>query len=66
MSDHIALTQTTYSEAVYDNGILYITKRTGGTIKHKNVPQSIFLGFQTSGNHDSYYKERIANVYPLA
>lgn len=66
MSEFLELHQVQFSNVTYDNGILSLEKRTGGYIKHKNVPQSIFNGFQTTGNADSYYYNKVQNHFPYA
>lgn len=65
MSDHIELSQTTYSDAYYENGTLIVIKRTGGNIRHENVPQSIFDVFSRSTNTDKFYDTHIKNIYPI-
>ncbi len=65
MAEEIILTQTEYSKAIFDNGILIIEKRTGNSIRHKNVPWSAFCGLQTAGNTDSYYEKYIRYRYPV-
>lgn len=65
MGLHIVLEQTNYSDVYYNNGTLIIKKRTGEEIKHFNVPQSVFYGFKTSANTDSYYEKHIENNYPI-
>lgn len=65
MAEELVLNQVQYSRCVYDNGILIIQKRTGGSIRHKNVPQSVFRGFATTGNADSYYHEKVEHKYPI-
>lgn len=65
MADELTLRQVTYSKATFDNGILIIEKRTGGTIRHKNVPWSVFNHLGNAGNSDSYYEDQIKNRYPV-
>lgn len=60
----ITLHQPNYSRAIFDNGIFIIEKRTGGSIRHKNVPWSVFHALELSGNADSYYEREIRYNYP--
>ena len=64
MPEVITLDQARYSKVTFDNGTLVIEKRTGGSIRHKNVPQSVFNHFRTTGNSDFYYENHIKNIYP--
>lgn len=65
MVTEIKLHQPNYSKATFDNGILIIEKRTGGNIRHKNVPWAIFNALECSGNSDSYYEQQIHYKYPI-
>ena len=65
MAETLSFYQVQYSQCTYDNGILIIQKRTGETIRHKNVPQSVFRGFLTTGNTDTYYHKEIEHNYPI-
>lgn len=65
MPQVINLDQINYSKAIYDNGILILEKRTGGIIRHINVPWSEFNALNTSGNPDSYYENHIKYNYPM-
>ena len=64
MAEEVVLHQTTYSKAIYDNGILTIELRTGGTIRHRDVPWAVFNGLELSGNLDTYYENQIRFKYP--
>lgn len=64
MAEEIILHHVTYSKAIFDNGILTIEKRTGGTVRHRDVPWSVFNHLEHSGNSDSFYDEQIKNKYP--
>lgn len=65
MADEITLHQINYSKVTFDNGILIIEERTGGIIRHRDVPWSVFNGFNSTGNADSYYRNEIQNHYPI-
>ena len=65
MASEITLCQTNYSKAIFDNGILIIEKRTGGFIRHRNVPWAVFNALEHSGNSDSYYETQIRYIYPI-
>ena len=65
MATEITLHHTNYSKAIFDNGILIIEKRVGGSIRHRNVPWSVFNALEHSGNSDSYYEEHIRHTYPV-
>ena len=65
MADEITLHQIDYSKVIFDNGILIVEKRTGEIIRHKDVPWSVFNGFSSTGNADSYYRNEIQNHYPI-
>lgn len=65
MAHVIDLNQPNCSRAIYDNGTLILEKRTGGTIRHANVPWSVINGLECSGNPDSYYESQIKYNYPM-